>query len=215
MHITQAIPRSISQGTTFVVTTSVDIIRNPAAYDVRRQNRDETFRRADLSYNIRRLEDPLEQERSLYEILSHFEVCEGPVHTFPCLDRLDFKTASPRQEISATDVLIAEGDGGTTTFQLRKGYTIGSVTKYRSIFCPVADSALVALGGVLQASSEYEISEEFGTIEFDTPVGTGVDITAGFKFYLKVRFDTNDLSQAYEGFRVGSISSIPVIEVRS
>lgn len=216
MHITQAIPRCISIGSNFVVTTAVDIIRNPGGYDVRRQNRDETLRRADLAYNLRRLEDD-EQERGLYEILKHFEVCEGPVNTFPMLDRLDYKSCSPFETPSPSDVLLGEGDGGTDDFQLRKGYTIGALTKYRTILLPVEDSVLIAVDGILKIeTTHYTVNYETGVITF-TPgniPGTGAEVTAGFKFYVKVRFDTNDLSQSYEGFRVGQISSIPVIEVR-
>lgn len=218
MHISQAIPRCISSGSNFVVTSAVDIIRNPGGYDVRRQVRDETRRRADLVYNLRRLEDGDEQERGLYEILKHFEVCEGPRHTFPMLDRLDFKSCAPFDTPTPTDVLLGEGDGGNDTFQLRKGYTIGSTTKYRTIVLPVPETVLIAVDGLLKTeTTDYEIDYETGEVTFqptDIP-GTGADVTAGFLFYVKVRFDTNDLSQAYEGFRVGSATSIPVIEVRA
>lgn len=219
MHISKAIPRSISAGSNFVVTTSVDIIRNPAGYDVRKQTRSETLRRADLAYNIRRIEDLDEQERSLYELLKHFEVCEGPLNTFPMLDRLDYKSCSPLDTPAQDDVVLGEGDGGNDTFQLRKGYTIGSVTKYRTILLPIEGTVLIAVDGSLKAeggSLDYVIDYETGIVTFlpGSIPGTGSEVTAGFKFYVKVRFDTNDLSQAYEGFRVGAISSIPVIEVR-
>lgn len=219
MHISQAIPRCISAGSNFVVTTSVDIIRNPAGYDVRRQTRDGTLRKADLAYNIRRIEDPDEQERSLYELLKHFEVCEGPIHTFPMLDRLDFKSCSPLDTPTALDVSLGDGTGGTDVYQLRKSYTIGSVTKYRTIMLPVPGTVLIAVDGILKAeggSLDYTIDYEIGEVTFlpGSIPGTGTNVTAGFKFYVKVRFDTNDLSAAYEGFRVGSINSIPVIEVR-
>lgn len=217
MHITQSIPRSISAGSNFVVTTAVDMIRNPAGYDVRRQTRDETLRRADLAYNIRRIEDEEEQEAGLYEILKHFEVCEGPVHTFPVLDRLDHKSCSPNNYPAFDDVLLGEGDGVTAAFQLRKGYTIGLITKYRTILLPVQDSVIIAVDGVIKTvTTHYTINYETGVVTFtggNIPI-LYAQVTAGFLFYVKVRFDTNDLSAVYEGFRVGSMGSIPVIEVR-
>lgn len=217
MHISTAIPRSISQGSNFVVTTAVDIIRNPAGYDVRRQNRDETLRKADLAYNIRRIEDVDEQERGLYEILKHFEVCEGPLHTFPMLDRLDFKSCAPFETPAKDDVVLGDGDGGTNEFQLRKGYTIGLNTKYRTILLPVEDTVLIAVDGILKVEdTDYTVNYETGIITFlpgHIP-STGAEVTAGFMFYVKVRFDTNDLTASYEGFRVGAVQSIPVIEVR-
>lgn len=210
MFITDPLPRCISQGSSFVVTTAVDVGRNPGGYDVRRQRRSETMRKADISYNVREIED-------VYDILSHFEVAEGPVHTFPVLDRLDWKSCAPNEEPQYDDVVIGEGDGGTDTFQLRKKYVRGSNTKYRTIYCPIESSVLIAVDGVPQTLHvDFEVDTEFGTIEFQSGhiPGTGTEITAGFKFYVKCRFDTNDLSKFYEGFRVGQVQSVILVEVR-
>lgn len=210
MHLEVPIPQCISGGSNFVVTTAVDILRNPAGYDRRIQRRDETMRKADLAYNIRRIED-------VYEVLSHFEVCEGPTHSFAMQDRLDWKSSAPTDEPTALDALLGEGDGGTDEFQLRKGYVRGAVTKYRTIALPLAGSVLIAVDGVLQTiTTHYLVNLTTGVVTFQPGFipGTGAQVTAGFKFHIKVRFDTNDLSQVYEGFRVGAVTSVPVIEVR-
>lgn len=218
MFINQALPRCISQGSNFVITTAVDIARNPAGYDVRRKARSNSLRRADLSFNIRRIEDQEEQERSVYELLKHFEVCEGPTHSFPMLDRLDWKSCSPLETPTATDALLGEGDGVNAVFSFRKSYTMGPVTKYRNILLPF--DVLVAVDGVPKTSvTHYNLTEDAdGTVSITFTGGNipvlYAQVTAGFKFYVKVRFEANDLTAAYEGFRVGSVGSIPVIEVR-
>jgi uncharacterized protein (TIGR02217 family) len=192
------------------VTTAVDVGRNPGAYDVRRQRRSETMRKADISYQVRNIED-------VYEVLSHFEVAEGPIHTFPVLDRLDWKSCAPDEEPKSDDVILGDGDGGTSSFQLRKKYIRGSNEKYRTIYCPIEESVLVAVDGVSQVlTTDFTVDTEFGTIDFEpgSIPGTGSVVTAGFKFYLKCRFDTNDLSKFYEGFRVGQVQSVVLVEVR-
>ena len=47
-----------------------------------------------------------------------------------------------------------------------------------------------------------------------SPPDIGVIVTAGFEFDVPVRFDTDDLPVTLDIERLGSITSIPLIEVR-
>ena len=53
-----------------------------------------------------------------------------------------------------------------------------------------------------------------GIVTFLSPPSVGANLTAGFEFDVPVRFDTDDLPVTLDIERLGSISSIPLIEVR-
>src|SRR5262245_30647665 len=110
-HLPIVLPRSQTAGSETLSSTAVDIIKNPGGYDVRIQRRDEPLRRFTYNFSIRRLEDSGEVERGLYELVKHYEVTEGPTHSFLLLDRTDWKSCGPFEEPSATDVVLGQGDG--------------------------------------------------------------------------------------------------------
>ena len=51
-------------------------------------------------------------------------------------------------------------------------------------------------------------------VTFTTAPGAGVAITAGFEFDVPVRFDTDMLDVTLDLERLGSIISIPLLEIR-
>ena len=53
-----------------------------------------------------------------------------------------------------------------------------------------------------------------GVVTFDAAPGAGVLVTAGFEFDVPVRFDTDRLDVTWDLDRLGSIASIPLVEVR-
>ena len=53
-----------------------------------------------------------------------------------------------------------------------------------------------------------------GIVTFLSPPSVGANLTAGFEFDVPVRFDTDDLPVTLDIERLGSITSIPLIEVR-
>jgi uncharacterized protein (TIGR02217 family) len=77
----------------------------------------------------------------------------------------------------------------------------------------VAGSVSVALDGVAQASG-WSVDTTTGQITFTTAPASGVIVTAGFEFDVPVRFDTDQLDVTHDLERLGSITSIPLIEVR-
>ena len=109
--------------------------------------------------------------------------------------------------------MFGTGDGATTTFQLVKRYASGSQTWVRTITKPVAGSVIVALNGASQASG-WSVDTTTGVITFTTAPGSGVAITAGFEFDVPVRLDTDALDVTLDLERLGSITSIPLLEIR-
>ena len=83
----------------------------------------------------------------------------------------------------------------------------------RAITKPVAGTVTIALNGTPQASG-WSVSTTTGLITFTTAPAPGVAITAGFEFDVPVRFDTDALDVTLDLERLGSITSIPLIELR-
>jgi uncharacterized protein (TIGR02217 family) len=71
----------------------------------------------------------------------------------------------------------------------------------------------IALGGVEQLSG-WSVDTTTGLVTFNTAPGAGVAIAAGFEFDVPVRFDTDALDVTLDLERLGSITSIPLLELR-
>ena len=71
----------------------------------------------------------------------------------------------------------------------------------------------VALGMVEQLSG-WTLDAATGVITFTTAPGNGVIVRAGFEFDVPVRFDSDALDVTLDLERLGSITSIPLLEIR-
>ena len=67
--------------------------------------------------------------------------------------------------------------------------------------------------GVEQLSG-WSVDTTTGVVTFSAAPGAGVAITAGFEFDVPVRFDTDVLDVTLDLERLGSITSIPLLELR-
>ena len=137
----------------------------------------------------------------------------GRLHAFRFKDWADFKSCLPSQTPDPTNQPIGTGNGSATLFQLTKRYTSGAQSWTRAITKPVAGTVTIALNGTAQASG-WSVSTTTGLITFTTAPAAGVAITAGFEFDVPVRFDTDALDVTLDLERLGSITSIPLIELR-
>jgi uncharacterized protein (TIGR02217 family) len=163
-------------------------------------------RRYDVAYGIRRADD-------LAAVVAFFEARNGRLHGFRFKDWGDHKSCLPSQASSATDQAIGSGDGALTVFQLVKRYASGGQSWTRTITKPVAGTVRIALDGVEQASG-WSVDTTTGIVTFDTAPATGVAVTMGFEFDVPVRFDTDALDVILDLERLGSITSIPLVEIR-
>ncbi|NRA31674.1 MAG: DUF2460 domain-containing protein, partial [Parvularculaceae bacterium] len=126
----------------------------------------------------------------------------------------DHKSCLPSQDPTSVDQQIGLGDGTQNSFQLVKRYASGSQVWTRSIAKPVAGSVLIALDGLAQAVG-WSVDTTTGLISFDTAPTADSVITAGFLFDVPVRFDTDLLDVTLDVERMGSITSIPLLEIRT
>lgn len=163
-------------------------------------------RRYDVAYGIRRADD-------LAAVVAFFEARNGRLHGFRCKDWADYKSSLPSQAVTATDQQIGTGTGSLQTFQLAKRYTSGAQTWVRNIAKPVAGTVRVALGMVEQLS-DWKLDATTGIITFTTAPGNGIIVRAGYEFDVPVRFDSDTLDVILDFERLGSITSIPLLEIR-
>jgi uncharacterized protein (TIGR02217 family) len=203
-------PTAISFGATGGPERRTDVVILGSGHEERNQRWADSRRRYDAGYGLKSLDD-------LDIVIAFFEEQRGRLHGFRWKDHADFKSCAPAGTPVATDQIIGTGDGATTDFQLTKLYGSSYAPWTREIKKPVAGTLLVAVDGVAQINSaDYAVDPTTGIITFlpGAIPGPAAIITAGFEFDVPVRFDTDRLEISLDGFRHGSIPSVPVIEIR-
>ena len=163
-------------------------------------------RQYDVAYGIRNAD-------ALAVVVAFFEARNGMLYGFRFKDWSDYKSSPPSVATTATDQPIGTGTGALTTFQLLKNYTSGARTDGRAITKPVGGKVKIALSGV-ETFSGWTVNTTTGIVTFAVAPGVAVPVTAGFEFDTPVRFDSDMMDVALDFERLGSISSIPLIEVR-
>ena len=199
-------PDNISRGARGGPERRTQIVELASGDEERNASWADSRRRYDVAYGIRRADD-------LAAVVAFFEARNGRLHGFRYKDWADYKSALPSQAITATDQQIGTGTGSLQTFQLAKRYASGGQTWVRTIAKPVAGTVRVALGMVEQMSG-WTVDTTTGVVTFTTAPTNGVTVRAGFEFDVPVRFDSDTLDVTLDFERLGSITSIPLLEIR-
>ena len=199
-------PDDISRGARGGPERRTQIVELASGDEERNASWSNSRRRFDVAYGIRRADD-------LAAVVAFFEARNGRLHGFRFKDWGDHKSCLPSGTPSPTDQAIGTGDGATTAFQLAKRYASGGQTWVRTITKPVAGTVRVAFDGAEQLGG-WTVDTTTGVVTFDTAPTAGVAITAGFEFDVPVRFDTDALDVTLDLERLGSITSIPLLEIR-
>lgn len=108
-----------------------------------------------------------------------------------------------------------------STYQLRKAYTSGTTTKYRSITKPVSGTMKVSVdtggGPVAQTeTTDYTVNYETGVVTFISGFSPTATVRAGFEFDVPVRFSESSdelLSTSIDSFGEGSGLQILLVEI--
>ncbi|WP_111735391.1 DUF2460 domain-containing protein [Roseovarius amoyensis] len=199
-------PDDISRGARGGPERRTQIIELASGDEERNASWANSRRRFDVAYGIRRADD-------LATVVAFFEARNGRLYGFRFKDWGDYKSCLPSKAPASTDQAIGTGDGATTAFHLVKRYASGSQTWVRTITKPVAGLVCIALGGTEQGSG-WSVDITMGVVTFDSAPAVGVAITAGFEFDVPVRFDSDTLDVTHDLERLGSITSIPLLEIR-
>ena len=199
-------PDNISRGARGGPERRTQVVELASGDEERNASWANSRRRYDVAYGIRRSDD-------LAAVVAFFEARNARLYGFRYKDWADYKSSLPSQAISPTDQQIGTGTGSLKTFQLSKRYTSGAQAWTRTIAKPVAGTVRLALNGVEQMSG-WTMDATTGVVIFAAAPGAGVAITAGFEFDVPVRFDTDMLDVTLDIERLGSITSIPLLEIR-
>lgn len=162
-------------------------------------------RRYDAGYGIKTLD-------SLRSVVAFFEERRGRLYGFRWRDRLD--QISGNAAITPFDQGIGVGDGARTAFQLVKTYGGAFAPYARPISKPVAGSVRIAVNGVELATTAFACDAATGLVTLASAAASGVAITAGFRFDVPVRFDSDYLEVDLSAFAAGAIPKIPLVEIR-
>lgn len=201
-------PLAIAFGATGGPERKTDIVPLATGFEARNARWSDSRRRYDAGSGIRSVDD-------LRQVVSLFEKARGRLVGFRFRDPLDHSSALSGTTISNADQVIGMGDGAQTRFRLTKTYGGGGQAYIREIRLPQADSVTVAVGGVQQQTgSAVSVDPQTGELVFAEAPPDGAQITAGFRFDVPVRFDTDHLEISITHFRAGDIPSIPLVEIR-
>jgi len=199
-------PDAISRGARGGPERRTQVVELASGDEERNASWANSRRRYDVAYGIRRADD-------LAAVVAFFEARNGRLHGFRFKDWGDHKSCLPSGTPSPLDQPLGTGDGVRTAFQLAKRYASGPQSWTRTITKPVNGSVRVALGGTEQLSG-WSVDTTTGLVTFGSAPAAGVPVTAGFEFDTPVRFDTDTLDVTLDLERLGSIASIPLLEIR-
>ena len=167
-------------------------------------------RRYDAGYGVKTLD-------ALRGVVAFFEERRGQLHGFRWRDRLDCTSASSGEAVSPLDQGIGIGDGATAAFQLVNTYGAAFAPYQRPIAKPVDGSVRVAVDHVEVANGvACTCDSTTGVVTFLSGhiPAAGKAITAGFRFDVPVRFDTDYLEVDLSAFTAGVIPKIPLVEIK-
>jgi uncharacterized protein (TIGR02217 family) len=162
-------------------------------------------RRYDAGYGVRSLAD-------LHQVIAFFEERRGKLFGFRWRDRADDGSAPPGTEPAAIDQRLGIGDGEATVFALRKTYGALHAPYERAITKPVDGSVIVAIDGV--PVEDFVVDPATGLVTLGAAPAEDAVVTAGFRFDVPVRFDTDQLMINLAAFEAGEIPSIPIVEIQ-
>lgn len=156
------------------------------------------------------------KQAELEQILAYFHAAAGRANTFDFLDFAEDRTCSLGSSPASSDATLGVATAAQTDFQLIKTYTTGSVTRSRKITRPVSASILIEVDGAPKTvTTDYTI-ETGGIIRFNAGMSGGEVVKAGFRFYVPVRFASDDIDILVHNFRSGFVgdSVVDLVEVR-
>ena len=200
-------PEAISRGARGGPERRTQVVELASGDEERNASWANSRRRYDVSYGIRRADD-------LAAVVAFFEARNGRLHGFRFRDWSDYRSGPPSQTPSPLDQPIGDGrrrrpprsSWSSATPPARRRGCAASRSRSRAA-CGWRSAASSRLSG-------WSVSTTTGLVTFATAPAAGVAVTAGFEFDVPVRFDSDALEVTLDLERLGSITSIPLVEIR-
>ena len=201
-------PANLSFGSVGGPERRTEIVTLTNGYEERNTPWAHSRRHYDAGLGLRSLDD-------IHDLIAFFEARGGQMHGFRWKDWADYKSCAPSLSPVFRDQVLGQGDSRSTAFRLRKRYASGPASYHRPILKPVEGTVRVGVGGDEQREGvDFEVDTATGIVTLAEPPGEGASITAGFEFDVPVRFDSDALDVTLDIERLGSITSIPLLEIR-
>lgn len=201
-------PASLSFGSLGGPERRTDVVTLANGFEERNTPWAHSRRRYDAGYGMRSLDD-------VETLVAFFEARQGQLYGFRWKDWTDYRSCTASDEITCEDQFIAEGDGETISYPLKKTYRSGDETYVRPITKPVLGTVQVALQGDPKVEGvDFVVDTALGRLIFTDPPNIGERITAGFEFDVPVRFDIDRIHTSVASFKAGEVPSVPVVELR-
>ncbi len=203
-------PTAISLGASGGPERRTEIVTLGSGFEERNSRWASSRRRYNAGYGVKSMSD-------LNSVIAFFEERRGRLHAFRWHDRMDNLSGEPGSTPDILDQIIGQGDGANADFPLKKTYGQVYLPFERIIGKPEASSVRVAVGGVESTDgTDFTVDTTTGIVTFlsGSIPAPGIAITAGFRFDVPVRFDTDFLEINLTAFDAGDIPNIPLIEVR-
>lgn len=203
-------PRSVAQGTRGFIERRTNVAALASGFEERNARWYHSRRSWQAGLGIRSADH-------LAEVASLFEEANGRLSAFRFRDWTDYKSSPPSGSPSPQDQNIGTGDGVTVAFRLRKRY--GNLAAYwRPITKPEHGTVRVAVAGV-EAAAGWSVDHLTGIVTFTAPPPAGAPVTAGYRFFVPVRFDSDTIAHDLTYFRegvegLGEIPDVMLVEVR-
>ena len=121
---------------------------------------------------------------------------------------------------AVSNVVATDLGGGNWTWSMDVIIGAGFTGALVGIGNPVSGQSVIMFGVSLRTppasgpASGWSVDTTTGLVTFAAAPAPGVAVTAGYEFDVPVRFDTDMIDVALKFERLGSIQSIPLIEVR-
>jgi uncharacterized protein (TIGR02217 family) len=194
-------PEKISLGATGGAGFSTEVVVVDSGREKRNARRSTMLHEWNVSHAVRR-----QQELDL--LRAHFLAMNGQQHGFRFKDWSDYSCAITDGVVSGIT---------STTFQLVKRYSIGAVSKDRTIKKPIAAGFVLKNSGVdLVLTTDYTLNTVTGIVTTVTPK-TAANLTWSGEFdvpmrYATDRFDAQIVERKGNGALLYSLDSVPLIE---
>ncbi len=183
-----------------------DIVETGSGFEFRNATHGAPRRRYTLDTGPR----PLSELRTLARF---FEARRGRQYGFLLRDWLETHSGVGDAPTASDQSLSALDDDGLV-FGLQITHTQGGVSWQRNIVKPEADTLLLAKDGTpLVSGTDFTLDASQGIVRLTQSLAENEELTAGFYFYVPVRFDADQIEMTRLSGDLANLTPLPLVEI--